>query len=115
MCWWPPATHMGRWPATRGHCVIACGSTMRSMWRWLRADGEPPGDVWAALSGNYRTKDGWVLLHCNYPHHADAVCRALNMPHDRAAVSDAVALRTAWDVQEAVIEAGGAAAAMRTR
>ncbi|MEV5302894.1 CoA transferase [Amycolatopsis methanolica] len=81
----------------------------------VRVDGEPPGDAWAPLSGDYRAADGWVRLHCNYPHHAAAVCRALGVPEDRAAVAPAVAARDAWDVQEAVVASGGAAAAMRTR
>ncbi|HEY1570167.1 MAG TPA: CoA transferase [Pseudonocardiaceae bacterium] len=82
--------------------------------RWLRVDGEPAGAGWAELSGNYRTADGWVRLHCNYPHHADAVCTALGVPADRAAVTDAVAARSAADVEAAVLAAGGAAAALRT-
>jgi crotonobetainyl-CoA:carnitine CoA-transferase CaiB-like acyl-CoA transferase len=83
--------------------------------RYLRVDGEPPTALWQPLSGDYRAADGWVRLHCNYPHHADAVCRALGTPASREAVTGAVARRTAWDVQEAVIAEGGAAAAMRTR
>ncbi|HVW45292.1 MAG TPA: CoA transferase [Amycolatopsis sp.] len=83
--------------------------------RYLRVDGASPGGVWAGMSGDYRTSDGWVRLHCNYPKHGEAVCRALGVPDSRAAVTEAVARRDAWDVQEAVIAAGGAAAAMRTR
>ncbi|TVT06368.1 CoA transferase [Amycolatopsis bartoniae] len=77
--------------------------------RYVRVDGEPPAALWEPLSGDYRAADGWVRLHCNYPHHAEAACRALGT-RDLAA---AVATRTAWDVQEAVVAAGGAAAAMR--
>lgn len=83
--------------------------------RFLRVDGAPPPDVWRGLSGDYQAADGWVKLHCNYPHHGEAVRRALDVPDSRDAVREAVARRTAWDVQEAVIAAGGAAAAMRTR
>lgn len=83
--------------------------------RYVRVDGEPPAELWQPLSGDYRGADGWVRLHCNYPHHAEAVCRALGTPPDREAVTEAVAHRNAGDVQEAVIAEGGAAAAMRTR
>ncbi|HET6503984.1 MAG TPA: CoA transferase [Amycolatopsis sp.] len=100
----------GRVSVDRRHAAAAFRSE-----RYLRVDGEPPGDVWAALSGDYRAADGWVRLHCNYPRHADAACRALNAPHEREAVTAAVARRTAWDVQESVIAEGGAAAAMRGR
>lgn len=83
--------------------------------RYLRVNGSSPGDVWAGLSGDYRAADGWVRLHCNYPHHGDAVCRALGVPGDRDAVAAVVSRRRAWDVQEVVIAEGGAAAAMRSR
>lgn len=82
--------------------------------RLLRVDGELPGEGWAELSGDYRAADGWVRLHCNYPHHARAVCRALSVPATRDAVTEAVSLRPALEIEEGVLAAGGAAAAMRT-
>jgi crotonobetainyl-CoA:carnitine CoA-transferase CaiB-like acyl-CoA transferase len=82
--------------------------------RGLRVDGEPPGSVWAELSGVYRGRDGWIRLHCNYPHHAAAVVRALGVDDSRDAVAAAVARRDVLDVQEAVHAEGGAAAALRT-
>ena len=80
--------------------------------RHLRAPGGP-ADLWAALSGDYRTADGWVRLHANYPHHAAAILRALGVGPDE--VRAEVARRRAVDVEEAVLADGGAAAAMRTR
>lgn len=82
--------------------------------RYLRVDGSSPGDVWAPLSGNYRSRDGWVRLHCNYPQHAAAVTHALGVGADRSEVERAVARRAAVDVQELVIAEGGAAAAMHS-
>ncbi|MFS0854429.1 CoA transferase [Microbacterium sp. 179-I 3D4 NHS] len=47
--------------------------------RVLRIDGaEPP--VWAPLSGFWRTGDGWIRTHANYPHHAARLCAALRLP-----------------------------------
>jgi crotonobetainyl-CoA:carnitine CoA-transferase CaiB-like acyl-CoA transferase len=83
--------------------------------RYLRVNGESPGDVWAELSGDYRASDSWVRLHCNYPQHAASVCWALGVPPSRDAVAKAVAGWTARNVQDAVIWAGGAGAAMRDR
>ncbi|HVV10019.1 CoA transferase [Amycolatopsis sp.] len=83
--------------------------------RYLRVDGKAPSGVWGGLSGDYRSADGWVKLHCNYPKHNEAVQRALGIPDSRDEAVAAVAKRTAWDVQEAVVAAGGAAAAMRTK
>lgn len=82
--------------------------------RWLRVNGAPAGEVWAELSGAYPAADGWVRLHCNYPHHALAACRALSVPADRAAVAEAVSLRPALEIEEGVLAAGGVAVALRT-
>jgi crotonobetainyl-CoA:carnitine CoA-transferase CaiB-like acyl-CoA transferase len=80
---------------------------------WLTVDGQPAGAGWAELSGNYRAADGWVRLHCNYDHHARAACAALAVPMDKAAITEAVALRAAVEIEEGVLAAGGAAAALR--
>ncbi|MEU6414517.1 CoA transferase [Microbispora sp. NPDC046933] len=84
--------------------------------RHFRADGNPM-DVWAALSGDYRTLDGWVRLHCNFDHHRDAAVRALGLPpgSGKEDVGRACAGRTAVEIEEAVIREGGCAAAMRSR
>lgn len=83
--------------------------------RYLRVDGNPVGELWAPLSADYRARDGrWIRLHCNFPHHAQAVTRVLNVANDRAAVTEAVANWDALALEEAVIDAGGAAAAERT-
>ncbi|GAA2967345.1 CoA transferase [Actinokineospora diospyrosa] len=77
--------------------------------RHLLLDGAPVGDLWAPLSGDYRARDGWVRLHCNYPHHEAAVRTVLGDD-----VAAAVAARDADDVVESVLAAGGAAAALRS-
>lgn len=83
--------------------------------RYFRIDGEP-GELWAELSGDYRTADGWVRLHCNFDHHRDAALRALGLPRgsDREAVRRACASRTALEVERRVTERNGCAAALRT-
>jgi crotonobetainyl-CoA:carnitine CoA-transferase CaiB-like acyl-CoA transferase len=82
--------------------------------RYLRVDGEAAFE-WAPLSGDYEAADGWVRLHCNFEHHAEIACRVLGVPQERAAVEAAVRRRGRFDVEDAIAEAGGAAAAMRTR
>ncbi|PPK64678.1 CoA transferase [Actinokineospora auranticolor] len=74
----------------------------------LRVDGEVPGDLWAPLTGDYRAADGWVRVHCNYPHHEAAVKAVLGED-----VAAGAAVRSAEDVVEAVIDAGGAASWLR--
>jgi crotonobetainyl-CoA:carnitine CoA-transferase CaiB-like acyl-CoA transferase len=81
--------------------------------RYLRVDDQAPA-VWGDLSGDYRAADGWVRLHANYPTHRDAIVRALGVADDRERVAAAVAGRPALDVEDAVVAAGGAAAALRT-
>ncbi len=72
--------------------------------RYLRADVEPVRDD---LTGDHRAADGWIRLHCNYPAHRAAADAVLGDgdPKDWRAV----------DLEEAVVAAGGAAAALRTR
>ncbi len=79
-----------------------------------RVEGIEPESVWAPLSGNYRTTDGWVRLHCNYPRHEAAVCWGLGVPGSRDVVTKTVAGRIAREVEHAVVSAGGAAAELRS-
>lgn len=76
--------------------------------RHLRLDGEPHVSF-APLSGFFRTADGWVRTHGNYPWHADALRRALGLsPDDGAdAAAAAFAQRTAAEVSDAITAAGG--------
>ena len=82
--------------------------------RYLRVDGEAAFE-WAPLSGDYEAADGWVRLHCNFEHHAEIACRVLGVPQDRAAVEAAVRRRGRFELEDAIAEADGVAAAMRTR
>lgn len=97
---------------TPSPCVVDAGHAAESFRseRHTRVLGEPARPLWAPLSGDYAAADGWVRLHANYPHHADAVRRALG--DDPA---PAVARLPAVEVEERVVAEGGAAAAMRTR
>ncbi len=81
---------------------------------FVRVDGEPV-PFSAPLSGDYRAADGWVRLHCNYPRHVSGVCWGLGVPATREAFEKVVAAKSRFEVESAVIGAGGAAAAMRTR
>jgi hypothetical protein len=78
--------------------------------RHVRLDGRPVGLGFAPLSRFWRTADGWIRLHGNYPHHRAAAVRVLGEDVGTAA--------TRWraeDLETAVVEAGGAAAAVRSR
>jgi hypothetical protein len=77
--------------------------------RFTRLDGEPAGAGFAPLSRFWRTSDGWVRLHGNYPHHRAAAVAVLGEDVEAAA-----APWRAEDLETAVVAAGGAAAAVRT-
>ncbi|KAG9121452.1 hypothetical protein FRC07_002586, partial [Ceratobasidium sp. 392] len=45
------------------HAVFDCKSEA-----WATLDGRPVGGTWDKLSGEYKTKDGYVRIHTNFPH-----------------------------------------------
>jgi crotonobetainyl-CoA:carnitine CoA-transferase CaiB-like acyl-CoA transferase len=71
---------------------------------------DPP---FAALSRFAATADGHIRLHTNYPHHRAALLRALGDPPEDAALA-AIAARGAVELEAAIVEHGGAAAAVRS-
>jgi hypothetical protein len=76
--------------------------------RYARLDGRPVGPRFAPLSRFWRTADGWLRLHGNYPHHRAAALSVLG--------EDVEAAAQRWPAEElerAVVAAGGAAAAVR--
>ncbi|MFF4541542.1 CoA transferase [Streptomyces aureus] len=84
--------------------------------RHLRIDGRAPVSF-APLSRFWRTADGWVRTHANYPHHRARLLAALGAPDDACAEDVAALLggRSAREVEESVYAAGGLAVALRTR
>ncbi|MGW2884730.1 CoA transferase [Streptomyces griseoruber] len=81
--------------------------------RRLLVDGRAP-ELFAPLSRFWRTADGWVRTHANYPHHRERLLKSLDVPDDPAAVEAAMAGRSARDVEDTVYAAGGLAVALRT-
>ena len=83
--------------------------------RHLRVDGRAPSSF-APLSRFWRTADGWVRTHANYPHHRAQLLRGLGLPADCGAgeVAAELAGRRAEEIQETVYSAGGLAVAART-
>jgi crotonobetainyl-CoA:carnitine CoA-transferase CaiB-like acyl-CoA transferase len=71
------------------HAVVECRSE-----RYLRVGGKPPPPAWDAIAGVYQTRDGFVRLHTNFPHHRDAVCKVLNCRPERDAIQAAL---MQWD------------------
>ena len=80
--------------------------------RHLRGAPEDLGAPSAPLSRFAQTADGWIRLHANYPHHARALLAAVGT--DEARAPAAIAERGAQELEEAIVTAGGAAAAVRS-
>jgi crotonobetainyl-CoA:carnitine CoA-transferase CaiB-like acyl-CoA transferase len=87
---------------------------------WCLQSARPSGwdlpPVWDAIAGDYPTTDAWIRLHTNAPHHRASALSVLGLPDtaDKPSVTAAVATWTADDLETAVVDAGGCAAAMRT-
>jgi crotonobetainyl-CoA:carnitine CoA-transferase CaiB-like acyl-CoA transferase len=78
--------------------------------RFVSRGGRPVGPGFAPMSRFWRAADGWVRLHANYPHHRAAVLAVLGERDPDATAAG----MTADELEEAVVAAGGAAAAVRT-
>ncbi|MGE0222883.1 MAG: CoA transferase [Acetobacteraceae bacterium] len=77
--------------------------------------GTLPEDPWDRIAGAYVCGDGrYVRLHTNFPHHRDGMLRLLGCAYDRDAVAAALLGWTAFDLEDAVAEAGLCATAMRS-
>ncbi|MEO4014070.1 CoA transferase [Pseudomonas rossensis] len=72
----------------------------------------PP--LWDPVAGDYATQDGWIRLHTNAPHHRAAAEKVLGACADRAAMASKVAQWAKSDLEQAVVDAGGCAAEMRS-
>lgn len=80
----------------------------------LRPLGWEAPDAWDPLSGDYRTKDGWIRLHTNAPHHRAVAESILGRHPDKKAMRGEVLKWTKYDLETAIVQAGGCAAEMRS-
>ncbi len=97
---------------------ITVDKRLASLWYgWsIKPIGWNMPSAWDAIAGDYLTKDGWIRLHTNAPHHrmaALSTLRLLDQP-SKEKVVHAVAQWNADELEAAVISAGGCAATMRS-
>ncbi|MDR7057903.1 hypothetical protein J2W70_005305 [Pseudomonas koreensis] len=100
-----------------GHLpAVAVDRRLASFWfsTSLRPIGWQVPPLWDAIAGDYATRDGWIRLHTNAPHHRAAAERVLGVCADRAAMAAKVAQWASTDLEQAVVEAKGCAAEMRS-
>jgi len=85
---------------------------------WFSSSIRPLGwsvpPLWDPVAGDYAAQDGWIRLHTNAPHHRAAAESVLGACADRAAMASKVAQWAKRDLEQAVVDAGGCAAEMRT-
>jgi len=79
----------------------------------LQIDGVK-SEGFAQHSGFYRTGDGWIRTHANYPHHERRLMQAVGASTD-ADLRQALFQLTSFSAQELIVAAGGVAAAVQDR
>ncbi|MCV6584032.1 MAG: CoA transferase [Marinibacterium sp.] len=93
---------------------VVVDDRLASLWfdMTLQPQGWALPSPWDAIAGVHRASDGWIRLHTNAPHHRDAALRVLGCGPDKPAVAAAVSDWARGDLETAIVDAGGAAAAM---
>ncbi|MFC4629406.1 CoA transferase [Promicromonospora alba] len=86
--------------------------------RVFALDGRPM-EAFAPLSGFFRTSDGWVRTHANYPHHRSRLTALVGLPDDvgRPAFAQRLAELAGQDLEDRAAgpEPGGGAIVARVR
>lgn len=99
-----------------GEVTVAVDRRLASMWfgHSLRPIGWQTPNLWDPISGDYRTRDGWIRLHTNAPRHRGAALSVLGKEPDRDGVAKAVASWETEALETEIVAAGGCSAAMRS-
>jgi hypothetical protein len=80
----------------------------------IRPHGWQLPSLWDPIAGDYRSADGWIRLHTNAAHHRAAALAVLETSDDAMLVAAAVRRWAGEELEGAIVQAGGAAAVMRT-
>lgn len=101
---------------TNTDAAVVVDRALASHWfgMTLQPDGWALPPLWDAVAGDYETTDGWIRLHTNAPHHRTAALQVLGVDEDRDAVTVAVRQWRADELEQAIVDNRGAAAAMRS-
>jgi crotonobetainyl-CoA:carnitine CoA-transferase CaiB-like acyl-CoA transferase len=82
---------------------------------YLQVNGAKVRNERNPVMGMYPAKNGrWSYLHANFPNHRAAALRVLGCEENREAVKRAVANWDALELEEAIIDAGGAGGMVRS-
>lgn len=96
--------------------VVIIDRRLASFWfGWsLRPIGWSMPAAWDPIAGDYCTRDGWIRLHTNAPHHRKAAEQVLGTHDDKSSMARAVSTWSKQDLEIAIVNAGGCAAEMRS-
>ena len=99
-----------------GASHVTVDQRLASLWfAWsIVPDGWRIPGPWDAVAGDYPTRDGWIKLHTNAPHHREAALGVLGVDAERDAVAAAVAATDGEALEGEIVAAGGCAAKLRT-
>ncbi|KAI0061764.1 CoA-transferase family III [Artomyces pyxidatus] len=83
--------------------------------KYYTLDGAlPQGKLFDELSDIFKTKDGYVRLHANFPHHKQGLLDILQCPPDKKSVAAALATWGAFEFETEVLKRNLCAGALRT-
>jgi hypothetical protein len=83
--------------------------------RYLRINGEKPAEDPEKITGFYPLRDGrWMYLHCNFFNLRDRNLAVLGAAQQRDAVAKAVAKWDGLELENAIVEGGGACSFVRS-
>lgn len=112
------ALMLAAWRDPSGHGTVRLDRALASRWFGysLRPIGWVLPKVRSVLTGDYRTRDGWIRIHANAPHHEQRALRVLALSEraDHGAVADRVRSWKATELEEAMVRASACAAALRS-
>lgn len=92
----------------------ATAAALRSS-RYLKINGERPTEDPEAITGFYQLRDGrWIYLHCNFFNLRARNLAVLGVPEQRSAVIDAVAKWDGFELEDAIVAAGGCGSVVRS-
>ncbi|WP_404401290.1 CoA transferase [Pelagibacterium halotolerans] len=106
----------GELAALEGALNVTIDRRLALMWfgMTLRPSGWELPSAWDPIAGDYRAADGWIRLHTNAPRHREAAMSVLDCRPERVAVAEAVIGWRKAALEDAIVAAGGAAAAMHS-
>ena len=86
--------------------------------RWCENSVTPLGwslpSKWDPYARDYRTRDGWIRLHTNAPHHRTAALTTLGSPTTPEHAAMEIAKLDGESLEHAIVQADGCAAKLRT-